>query len=53
MRGPKHVQAVLTEAGLETSITVLEDSTRTAALAAEALGTTLGSIVKSHRIVAQ
>ncbi len=47
MRGPEHVQAALVGAGVDTKITMLEDSTRTAALAAEALGTDLGSIVKS------
>lgn len=47
MKGPARVQAALKAAGLDTSIVKLEESARTAQLAADALGTALGSIVKS------
>ena len=47
MNGPERVQAALIEAGMDVRITTLEGSTRTAQLAAEALGVELGSIVKS------
>jgi prolyl-tRNA editing enzyme YbaK/EbsC (Cys-tRNA(Pro) deacylase) len=47
VNGPERVQTALIEAGLDICIAVLEDSTRTARLAAEALGAELGSIVKS------
>lgn len=47
MKGPERVQAALKAAGLDTQVMILEESTRTAQLAAEALGTPLGSIVKS------
>ena len=41
------MQAALKAAGLDTSIVKLEESARTAQLAADALDTALGSIVKS------
>jgi len=41
------VQAALKEVGLDASIIELQESARTAQLAADALGTALGSIVKS------
>lgn len=47
MNGIGRVQAALLEAGLDAGCVTLKDSTRTAAMAAEALGTALGSIVKS------
>lgn len=47
MKGPQRVQAALRELGVEIEIVELEASTRTAQQAAEALGTELGSIVKS------
>ena len=47
MKGPARVQAALTAAGLDIAVVRLEKSARTAQLAADALGTTLGSIVKS------
>lgn len=47
MKGMEHVQAALEAAGLGSSVVKLEDSARTARLAAEAIGTDLGSIVKS------
>lgn len=47
MRGPEHVQAALTGAGLDVQIITCEESTHTAQLAARALRTELGSIVKS------
>jgi len=47
MRGPERVRAALEAAGLNTQVMMLAESTRTAQLAAEALGTPLGSIVKS------
>jgi len=46
------VQAALAEAGLSIEVVQLEESTRTAALAAQALHTELGSIVKSLVFVA-
>ncbi len=45
--GPARVQAALARAGVSAQVQVLDESTRTAALAAQALGTELGSIVKS------
>jgi len=45
--GPARVQAALAQAGLPTRVQVLDESARTAVLAAQALGTELGSIVKS------
>lgn len=47
MKGPARVQAALKAAGLDTSIVKLQESARTAQLAAYALDTALGSIVKS------
>jgi prolyl-tRNA editing enzyme YbaK/EbsC (Cys-tRNA(Pro) deacylase) len=47
MRGTERVQAALEAAGLAIEIVKLEDSARTAQLAADAIGTELGSIVKS------
>ena len=47
MKGPERVQAALKAAGLDISIIKLQESARTAQLAADALGTALGSIVKS------
>lgn len=47
MKGPDRVQAALEAAGLSIEIVKLEDSARTAQLAADAIGTELGSIVKS------
>jgi prolyl-tRNA editing enzyme YbaK/EbsC (Cys-tRNA(Pro) deacylase) len=47
MKGPKRVQAALKAAGLEINLVELEKSARTAQLAADAIGTPLGSIVKS------
>jgi len=47
MKGPERVQASLEANGLEIDIVMLEESARTAQLAADALGTPLGSIVKS------
>lgn len=47
MKGPPRVQAALSAAGLEIEVVRLEDSARTAQLAADAIGTELGSIVKS------
>ena len=47
MKGPERVQAALKAAGLNISIVELQKSARTAQLAADALGTALGSIVKS------
>jgi prolyl-tRNA editing enzyme YbaK/EbsC (Cys-tRNA(Pro) deacylase) len=47
VKGPARVQAALEAAGLDITVVRLEKSARTAQLAAEALGTTLGSIVKS------
>jgi prolyl-tRNA editing enzyme YbaK/EbsC (Cys-tRNA(Pro) deacylase) len=47
VKGPARVQAALEAAGLDIAIVRLEKSARTAQLAADALGTTLGSIVKS------
>jgi len=47
VKGPERVQAVLEAAGLATEVVRLSDSARTAQLAAEAIGTELGSIVKS------
>jgi Cys-tRNA(Pro) deacylase len=52
MRGPEHVQAVLTGAGLDVQVVTCAESTRTAQQAAEALGTELGSIVKSLILLA-
>jgi prolyl-tRNA editing enzyme YbaK/EbsC (Cys-tRNA(Pro) deacylase) len=47
VKGPERVQAALEAAGLSTEVVRLSDSARTAQLAAEAIGTELGSIVKS------
>jgi Cys-tRNA(Pro) deacylase len=47
MKGPVRVQAALEAAGLDVQVVELEESARTAQLAADALGTLLGSIVKS------
>ena len=47
MKGPARVQAALAAAGLDVKVVELEESARTAQLAADALGTQLGSIVKS------
>jgi Cys-tRNA(Pro) deacylase len=47
MKGPQRVQAALRELGVEIEILELEASTRTAQQAADAIGTELGSIVKS------
>jgi prolyl-tRNA editing enzyme YbaK/EbsC (Cys-tRNA(Pro) deacylase) len=47
MKGPARVQAALEAAGLDVQVVELEESARTAQLAAGALGTLLGSIVKS------
>jgi Cys-tRNA(Pro) deacylase len=47
MKGPERVQAALEAAGLPIEVVKLADSARTAQLAAEAIGTELGSIVKS------
>lgn len=46
-RTPQDVQAVLENLGLDVRIQVFEDSTATAPQAAAAIGTELGSIVKS------
>lgn len=47
MKGADRVQAALKEAGLAIDVIELEDSARTAQLAADAIGAPLGSIVKS------
>jgi prolyl-tRNA editing enzyme YbaK/EbsC (Cys-tRNA(Pro) deacylase) len=47
VKGPARVQAALKDAGLDASIIKLQESARTAQMAADALDTTLGSIVKS------
>jgi prolyl-tRNA editing enzyme YbaK/EbsC (Cys-tRNA(Pro) deacylase) len=47
LRGPERVQAALASAGLDIEVIQLEKSARTAQLAAKALQTELGSIVKS------
>ncbi len=47
MKGTERVQAALKAAGLDISIVKLQESARTAQLAADALDTALGSIVKS------
>ncbi|MCP4538443.1 MAG: YbaK/EbsC family protein [Chloroflexi bacterium] len=47
MKGAVRVQAALEAAGLDIHIIKLQKSARTAQLAADALGTALGSIVKS------
>lgn len=47
MKGPARVQAALEAAGMDIDIVKLQESARTAQLAADALGTALGSIVKS------
>jgi prolyl-tRNA editing enzyme YbaK/EbsC (Cys-tRNA(Pro) deacylase) len=47
MKGPERVQAALEAAGLDINVVKLEESARTAQLAADAVGTALGSIVKS------
>jgi len=47
VKGTERVQAALKAAGLDTDIVKLQESARTAQLAADALDTALGSIVKS------
>jgi Cys-tRNA(Pro) deacylase len=47
MKGPQRVQAALRELGVEIEIVELGASARTAQQAADAVGTELGSIVKS------
>ena len=47
MKGPQRVQAALRELGVETQVIELDASARTAQEAANAIGTELGSIVKS------
>ena len=47
MKGTQRVQLVLEKLGLEIEIIELDASARTAKLAAQAIGTKLGSIVKS------
>lgn len=47
MKGPQRVQIALRELGVEINVTELDASTRTAQQAADAIGTDLGSIVKS------
>jgi Cys-tRNA(Pro) deacylase len=47
MKGPQRVQAALRELGVEIEVMELDASTRTAQQAADAIGTELGSIVKS------
>lgn len=47
MKGPERVQIALEAAGLDVSVARLQESARTAQLAADALDTALGSIVKS------
>jgi prolyl-tRNA editing enzyme YbaK/EbsC (Cys-tRNA(Pro) deacylase) len=47
MKGPQRVQAALRKLGVEIEVVELEASTRTAQQAADAIGTALGSIVKS------
>jgi len=53
MKGPQRVQAALRGLGLELQITELDASTRTAQQAADAIGTELGSIVKSLVFLAE
>ena len=47
MKGPQRVQSALREMGVEIDVLELDASTRTAQQAADAIGTKLGSIVKS------
>jgi prolyl-tRNA editing enzyme YbaK/EbsC (Cys-tRNA(Pro) deacylase) len=47
MKGPERVQAALEAAGLAIEVVRLDDTARTAQLAADAIGAELGSIVKS------
>ena len=47
MKGTARVRAALEAAGLDANIVELQESARTAQLAADALGAALGSIVKS------
>jgi len=47
MNGPEQVEAALADAALEIEVLQLADSARTAQLAADAIGTPLGTIVKS------
>ncbi|MEE8391650.1 MAG: YbaK/EbsC family protein [Anaerolineae bacterium] len=47
MKGPVKVQAALKAAGLDVDVVRLQENARTAQLAADALDTALGSIVKS------
>jgi prolyl-tRNA editing enzyme YbaK/EbsC (Cys-tRNA(Pro) deacylase) len=46
-RSARRVRAALREAGLDVEVVVLEDSARTAAEAAQAVGVEVGAIVKS------
>jgi prolyl-tRNA editing enzyme YbaK/EbsC (Cys-tRNA(Pro) deacylase) len=52
LKGPERIQAALAAAGLDIEVVQLEDSARTAKLAAQALQTELGSIVKSLVFIA-
>jgi len=52
MRSTDRVQQFLTEHDMDSKVIELDKSTRTAPMAAEAIGTTLGSIVKSLIFVA-
>lgn len=47
MKGPQRVQAALRDLGIDIEVIELDDSARTAQQAADAIGTALGSIVKS------
>lgn len=47
MKGPERVQAALNKQGIDIQVLELDASTRTAQQAADAIGTQLGSIVKS------
>jgi Cys-tRNA(Pro) deacylase len=47
MKGPQRVQAALRDLGVEIEVLELDASARTAQQAADAIGTQLGSIVKS------
>jgi prolyl-tRNA editing enzyme YbaK/EbsC (Cys-tRNA(Pro) deacylase) len=46
-RGSKRVGEFLTEAGLEAQVVILDDSTRTSQMAADALGCSVAQIAKS------
>ncbi len=52
MKSTDRVQQFLTEHSIDSTVIELDKSTRTAPMAAEAIGTTLGSIVKSLIFVA-